>query len=716
MSRISAASLALILAACPKAEAPQPLPQGPSIRYPVAARGDVVDDYHGTSVPDPYRWMEDPDAPETVAWVQAENELSSAWIGAVPQRQALRDRLEALWNHERYSVPFERGGKVFYLRNDGLQNQSVLFVADGLEAEARALLDPNTLSEDGTVALAGLSVSRDGAHLAYGVSDGGSDWITWRVRDIATGQDTDDLLEWTKFTDATWDAAGEGLYYARYPQPENALEDANRFHKLYYHRLGTPQADDLLVLDNPEAPDWFYEAQLTHNGAWLVAGMSRSTEEKNLVWIRPAGDESAPWTHLVDTWTAEYRLVGMAEDALIFKTTADAPLGRVVAVNPSDPSVWTELIPEGESVIESASLVGDQLIVSYLQDAHTAVRRYGLDGTPLGEVALPGLGTAEGFDGDPDKTRTFYTYSDFTTPGTVFQYDLASGASSVYRTTKVDFDGTPYVTDQVFFTSKDGTQVPMFVVHREDIALDGTNPTLLYGYGGFNVPLTPSFSLRRLPWLELGGVFVVANLRGGGEYGEAWHAAGTLDRKQNVFDDFIGAAEWLIAEGYTRPDRLAIEGGSNGGLLVGATVLQRPDLFGAALPAVGVMDMLRYHLFTIGWAWASDYGTSDDPELFKTLYAYSPVHNAVPATYPAVLVTTGDHDDRVVPAHSFKFTAALQAAQQGPAPILARIETRAGHGAGKPTAMRLDEYADQLAFLVRALHLDLPEDQPLAAE
>lgn len=699
-----ALSLLFTLAACPKAIPTEtvvaPLP------YPASPRGEVTDTYHGVEVADPYRWLEDPDSPETRAWVTAQNELSSSWLSAIPEREALRSRLEAVWNYERFSTPVVRGESKFYLYNNGLQSQSVVMVQVG-EDPPKLLLDPGTLSADGTVALSDFTVSRDGKYLAWGVSDGGSDWVTWKVREVATGQDTSDEVAWTKFTTASWNHDGNGFYYARFPHTENALEDANHNHALYYHRLGTPQSDDIEVLFQPEHPEWFYDAQVSEDGRWLVAGISRSTEERNLVWVRPAADAAAPWIHLIDSWDAEYRFLGVDGERLLFKSNAQAPRGKIVAVNPLEPTVWSTIIPESADTLEGASAVGGSLILSYLHHAHTRVLRYSPQGELLGEIALPGIGTAAGFDGGINDRATYFTYSDFITPPSQYRLDLASGAIALERSPSVDFVGSNYATEQVFFTSKDGTQVPMFLVHRKDIALDGTNPTLLYGYGGFNVSLSPEFSPRRVPWLELGGVFAVANLRGGGEYGAAWHEAGTLLNKQNVFDDFIGAATWLIDEGYTTPSRLAIEGGSNGGLLVGATLLQRPDLFGAALPAVGVMDMLRYPKFTIGWAWASDYGTADDPEQFKALYAYSPVHNARAAQYPAVLVTTGDHDDRVVPAHSYKFAAALQYAQQGPAPILARIETRAGHGAGKPTAMRLDEYADQLAFLVRSLQIQV---------
>ncbi len=705
------ASIAL-LAACPPSEPPVDLEvEVVPLTYPEARRQEVTDTYFDTEVADPYRWLEDPDAEESQAWVAAQNELTQGWLADYPHRQAIHHRLEELWNYEKFSAPSKKADRYFWSRNDGLQNQSVLYWSEGLEGEARLLLDPNKLSEDGTVALAGTSVSEDGKHLAYGLSDGGSDWNTWKVMEIDTGKVLDDELEWIKFSGATWTPDSKGFYYGRYPEPTKALEDVNQFNKLYYHVVGTPQSADELVHENPDQPQWGFSPDVTDDGKWLVLYTSRSTAEENLLWVRPADQPQAQWIELVDEWDgSQYLVVDNTGDTLLVWTTAAAPRGRIIGIDLSNPAkeAWTEVVPEANEVIQGADVVGGKLVVNYLQDAHTVIRLFGTDGEAQGEIDLPGLGSVGGFGGKADDPETFYTYSDFTTPATIYRHDMSTGTSEVFRKPEVDFDPSGYETKQVFVTSKDGTKVPMFIVHKKGLVLDGSSATLLYGYGGFNQSLTPSFGVHNLVWMEMGGVYALANLRGGGEYGEEWHEAGTKLHKQNVFDDFIAAGEWLIDQGYTRTDKLSCRGGSNGGTLVGAVVNQRPDLWGAAIPQVGVMDMLRYHTWTIGWAWAADYGTSEDSkEMFEALYAYSPYHNAKPQEYPAVLVTTADHDDRVVPAHSFKYTAAMQHAQQGNAPILARIDVRAGHGRGKPTAMRIDQYADMWSFLARSLDMDL---------
>jgi len=674
------------------------------VAYPEARRGDVVDTYFGEAVEDPYRWLEDPDASETRSWITAQNALTRSVIDGVPDRQAIRDRLQELWDFEKYSAPSKRAGKYFWSYNSGLSNQSTFYVGDGPDGEGRALLDPNTLSEDGTVSLAETSVSPDGRFFAYATSDGGSDWQTWRVRDVETGEDGADLLEWVKFSGAWWAPDSSGFYYARFPAPEGGaeLEDVNLNQALYFHELGQPQSEDTLVYSNPDEPEWGYDAEVTEDGQWLIIEIGQGTEEKNRVYVQSLN--GGPPIRLFDAFDAYYHFIGNDGGRLWFRTDRDAPRGRVVVADLAEHGAITEVIPESEATLRRASFVGGHLVAAYLEDAKSAVKVYTPAGEHVRDVVLPGIGTARGFGGRQDDPETFFTFSSFTSPAEIWRYDVASGEASKLRSAAVAFDPSLYVTEQVFYESADGTRVPMFVSRRADVALDGTAPTLLYGYGGFNIPITPSFKVDRLVWMEAGGIYAVANLRGGGEYGADWHEAGTKLNKQNVFDDFIAAAEHLVAEGYTRPDRLAIEGRSNGGLLAGATLLQRPDLFGAALPGVGVLDMLRYHKFTIGWAWASDYGTSEESEaMFKYLRAYSPVHNAVPADYPATLITTGDHDDRVVPAHSFKFAAALQHAQSGPDPVLIRVETRAGHGAGTPTSMRLDELADRHAFLNYAL-------------
>ncbi len=686
--------------------APEPLP----LAYPEARRGEVVDVFHGTEVPDPYRWLEDPDSEETRAWIDAENTLTRDWLDAVDERAWLRQRLEEVWNYERVGRPRQEGGRTFYTRNDGLQSHSVLYWAAALDAEPQVLLDPNLLSEDGTVSLGGWAVSEDGRTLAYATSDGGSDWRTVHFRSVDTGEELEDELSWVKFSSLSWSADGSGLYYSRYPEPADPLEQVNLDQQLYLHVLGTPQSEDRLIYARPDEPTWGFRGQVTDDGGLLVISVSEGTEEKNRVYVQDLTVADAPVVPLLDDRDAGYRFLARTGTTLWFNTNLDAPRGRVIAIDQEHPGRehWREVVPQGEHVLEDVDVVGGRLLLTTITDAHNRVEVRDLEGLPIGQVELPGLGSAHGFDGEVDASEVFFSFTGFTDPASVYRYDVAEGVTELWRRPAVDFDPEDFETRQVFYESRDGTRVPMFVTHKRGLVLDGSHPTLLYGYGGFNVSLTPWYSSANLVWMELGGVYALPNLRGGGEYGEEWHEAGTLLEKQNVFDDFIAAGEWLVAEGYTRPDRLAIRGGSNGGLLVGACLLQRPELFGAALPEVGVLDMLRYHLFTIGWAWASDYGTVDDsPEMFQALLAYSPVHNARQGgRYPSTMIVTADHDDRVVPAHSFKFAAALQHAQAGPEPVLIRVETRAGHGAGKSTEMRLDEYADKWAFLVEALGVE----------
>ncbi|MCB9780992.1 MAG: S9 family peptidase [Alphaproteobacteria bacterium] len=684
--------------------------------YPDAARGDVVDTYHGVQVADPYRWLEDPDSDASRAWIEAENALTRSYIDAVPQRQAIQDRLHALWNHERFGTPFHQGGRYFWTRNDGLQNQNVLYVADGLDAEPRPLLDPNGWSEDGTVALGSYAVTEDARYIAYSKQDGGSDWRIWHIRDIDSGADLADELRWVKFSGVSWLPDGSGFFYSRYPEPDKALQDVTENNSLYFHRRGTPQAEDLLVYAEPDHPQRGFGAGVTDDGEHAVITVWEGTENKCRVYVMdldegwqdalsPEGPR-AEVTRIFDAYDAAWYQVADEGDRLWFWTNKDAPKGRVVSLTLAAPGELTEVVPESEHVLETVNRVGGHLVLQRLEDAKSAVEVVTLDGAHVRDVALPGVGSVGGFAGDPDRDETFYGFTGFTSPHTIYRYDVATGEQELLRRPALAFDPDGYVTEQRFATSRDGTRVPYFVTHKKGLAMDGSNPTILYGYGGFNISLTPWFSVSNVAWLELGGVYVVANLRGGGEYGEAWHEAGTKLQKQNVFDDLFAVAEQLQADGLTRPDKLAVMGGSNGGLLVGAAITQRPELFGAALPAVGVLDMLRYHQFTIGWAWASDYGTSADPDEFKALLAYSPVHNTKPGTaYPATLITTADHDDRVVPAHSFKFAAALQHAQGGPAPVLIRVETRAGHGGGKPTTMVIEELADRYAFLFRALDM-----------
>ncbi|HEV2131367.1 MAG TPA: prolyl oligopeptidase family serine peptidase [Longimicrobiaceae bacterium] len=711
LTTLAACAPSLASTAREPSSAPASASAGERISYPETRRVDQVDDYHGTRVADPYRWLEDTDSPETAAWVEAQNRVTFGILKSIPEREGIERRLTELWNYERFGVPFKQGGRYFFSRNSGLQNQSVLYVQPSLDAEPRVLLDPNTLSEDGTIALTMTRVSEDGRYLAYGTSSGGSDWQEIRVREVETGQDRPDHLRWIKFSGAAWTHDGEGFFYSRFPEPQgNTLTTENLNNKLYYHRLGTPQSEDVLVYERPDQPEWRFFPQVTDDGRYLVIYTSYQTSKNDLLYV-DLGDPQrpnlrAPVRELVTGFEANYSVAGNDGPVFYVQTDKDAPKGRVIAIDTRQPQLanWRTLIPEGENVLENVQIISDQFVASYLQDAASRIRIFSLQGQPVREIELPTLGSVGSISGEREDTEAFYSFTSFLYPTTIFRYDFRTGESSVFRAPQVAFDPTQYETKQVFYTSKDGTRVPMFITHRKGLQLDGSNPTLLYAYGGFNVSVTPAFSVSNLVWLERGGVYAVANLRGGGEYGEEWHQAGTKERKQNVFDDFIAAAEYLVREGYTRPQKLAIAGGSNGGLLVGAALNQRPDLFGAALPAVGVMDMLRYHQFTIGRAWSVDYGTSEDPEGFRYLFAYSPLHNIEPGTcYPATLVTTADHDDRVVPGHSFKYAAALQAAQSCENPVLIRIETRAGHGAGKPTSKQIEEAADRWAFLVRSL-------------
>jgi prolyl oligopeptidase len=685
--------------------------QEPKVTYPETKKVDHIDDYHGAKVPDPYRWLEDDVRvnKDVAAWVEAQNKVTDAYLASIPEREAIRKRITDLWNYEKISAPFKEGGRYFYSRNSGLQNQSVLYVTEAPESEGKVLLDPNTWSKDGTVALSGLAISEDGKFAAHGVAEAGSDWNTWKVLDIAAGKPVPDELKWVKFGGTSWTHDGKGFFYSRFPEPEKGakFQSLNLNMKLYYHKLGTPQGEDKLVYERPDNPKWGINGSVTDDGKYLIISVSDgTTSRKNRVFYKDLSASDAKPTALIDHFENKFFFIDNDGPVFFFRTEWKAPKGQVIAIDTRkpEPKDWKTVIPESKDTLEGASLVGDHFIAEYLQDAKTAVKVYAMDGTHVRDVKLPGIGTASGFGGKRKDAETFYSFSSFTTPPSTYRYDVKTGESKLLRQAKVKFDPADYEVKQVFYASKDGTKVPMFISHKKGLKLDGTNPTLLYGYGGFNISLTPGFSASRLAWMEMGGVFAVANLRGGGEYGETWHRAGTKQHKQNVFDDFIAAAEYLVSEKYTSPKKLAIQGGSNGGLLVGATICQRPDLFGAALPAVGVMDMLRFQKFTAGRFWVDDYGSSDNPEEFKALIKYSPYHNLKPGTkYPATLVTTADTDDRVVPGHSFKFTAMIQYCQSGDAPVLARIETKAGHGAGKPTSKVIEEVADQWAFLVKSL-------------
>ncbi len=683
------------------------------LTYPPSHRSDHCDRYHGVAIADPYRWLEDPKSAASRDWIEAQNQLTNEYLTQLPGRQVLQQRLTQLWNYERYSAPFKRGGRYFFYKNDGLQNQSVLYTLPDLDAEPRVLLDPNTLSVDGTIALQGIAVSENGAYLAYGLAQGGSDWMEWRVKQIETGEDLGDRIQWVKFSGVAWTHDHQGFFYSRYDEPDEAtkLEAVNYYQKLYYHRLGTPQSEDRLVYERPDHKEWGFSGSVTDDGRYLVIAVWRGTDPQNLIFYQDLQTPDSPVVELIADFEAEFSLIGNEGSRFWFRTDLAAPKGRVIAIDLAQPhpDQWQAVIPESADTLQGANLLNHQFVVEYLQDARSRVSLFTLAGEPVRTVDLPGIGSVSGFDGRREDTETFYSFTSFTTPSTLYRYDLITGASTLYRQPEVNFQPDDYITEQVFFPSKDGTQIPMFLTYKRGLQRDGQNPVLLYGYGGFSISLTPSFSVSNLVWMEMGGLYAVPNLRGGGEYGEAWHLAGTKLNKQNVFDDCIAAAEWLIDQNYTHAQRIAIMGGSNGGLLVGACMTQRPDLFGVALPAVGVLDMLRFNQFTIGWAWESDYGSPQDEAEFQALLAYSPLHNLRSGTaYPATLITTADHDDRVVPAHSFKFAAALQAAHAGDAPVLIRIDTKAGHGAGKPTTKLIEEVADKWAFVMANLNMTMP--------
>lgn len=680
-----------------------------STKYPPARKSDQVDDYHGTKVADPYRWLEELDSAETKAWVEAQNKLSFDYLAAIPARNSLKDRITKLWNYEKYGVPFREGDRYFYFRNSGLQNQSVLYTVTGLDAPPKMILDPNTMSTDGTVAVSGVQVSPDGKLLAYSISASGSDWQEWKVRDVETGKDLSDHLKWVKFSGVSWTTDSKGFFYSRYDEPKgDTLKDTNYFQKVYFHKLGTPQTADVLVYERPDQKDWLFGGTVSEDGNYLIITVYQGTDVKNRVYYKDLKASDASVVKLLDDFDAAYNFIGNEGTRFWFQTDLQSPRGKIVEIDVSQPARdnWKVVVPESKDALQSVTFVNNKFILNYLKDAYTQVRIHDAAGKQLSEVTFPGIGSAGGFVGKAKDKETFYYFTGFTTPTTIYRYDMTSGKSTIFREPKVEFNPSDYETKQVFYNSKDGTKVPMFITHKKGLKLDGNNPTYLYGYGGFNVSMTPGFSVGNVVWMEMGGVYAQPSLRGGGEYGEDWHQAGMKLKKQNVFDDFIAAAEWLIANKYTSTPKLAIGGGSNGGLLVGAAMTQRPDLFGAALPAVGVMDMLRFQKFTIGFAWVSDYGSSENAAEFKALYAYSPLHNIKPGVkYPPTMVTTADHDDRVWPGHSFKYAAALQAAQGGDAPVLIRIETKAGHGAGKPTSKTIEEIADRWAFLVKTLNM-----------
>jgi prolyl oligopeptidase len=702
------AALLLGCASAAPEPAPAPAPPLPLPEVPVTRTVDHVDDYHGVKVPDPYRWMEEPGSEEVRAWVEAQNRTTEAFLARVPEREGIRKRLTELWDFERFGLPRREGGRLFFTRNDGLQDQAVLLVRDGDGDEPRVLLDPNGLSKDGTVALVQWEPSEDGSLLAYGISRAGSDWVEWRVREVATGADRPDALLWSKFSGCAWAKDGSGFWYSRYDAPPagREFEVVLENQKLCFHRLGTPQEADAVVYARPDRPKWGFGATVSGDGRLLVVHVWEGSQPENRLYLKDLGDPAAAVRPILDAADASYEFVDAVEGGLLVLTNRRAPRGRLVLVDPADPaeSRWRTLIPEGKDTLSSVHSVGGRLVAAWMRDARSVVTVHGRDGAPEREIALPGTGTASGFTGRPEHPESWFVYTDFFTPPSIFRCTPADGAVEAFRVPRLRFDPASFETEQVFVPSSDGARIPVFLSRKKGLPRDGERPVLLYGYGGFNVSLTPGFSVTHLAWMERGGVYAMACLRGGGEYGEAWHKSAILENRPKAHGDFLAAAEWLCANGWTRPGRLAISGGSNGGLLVGACLVRRPDLFGAAMPSMGVMDMLRYHRFTIGWAWAAEYGTSDDAGHFRFLREYSPLHNLRAGTrYPPTLVCTADTDDRVVPAHSYKFAAALQAAAAGPGPALLRVDVRSGHGMGAPTRMLIARAADQLAFLVEAL-------------
>ena len=686
---IPAALLALIAQGC----------QNDKITYPMTKKVDTVDVYFGQQVADPYRWLEDDNSDETAQWVAEQNKVTFGYLEKIPFREQVKNRLEHIYNYQKISRPRKLSGHYIWYKKDGMQNQYVMYYSDTLGGKEIELLDPNKLSDDGTSALSTMSISHDGRYLGYGIARAGSDWNELYVKEIATGKTLDDHIQWVKFSGIAW--YKDGFFYSRFPEPtgSDALTGENVNSKIYYHKIGDNQANDKLIYEDPQHPEWMFSADVSDDETIMYIYVSESTSG-NALYIKDLKNNE-PMKRIVEKFDNNFTVINDCDGKMLVLTDFGAPKYRLLAIDPAKPDSknWVEVIPEKENVLVSVCVKAGKLIAEYIKDAQSHFEVLSLKGEYLHDVALPQIGTAYGFDDDKDDNITFYAMETFTSPSTIYKYDVNTNESELFLQTDIDFDGSGYVTRQVFYTSKDGTRVPMFIVHKEGIKLDGSNKVWMYGYGGFNITLTPEFVLKQTLWLEQGGIFCYMNLRGGGEYGEDWHRAGTLMNKQNVFDDCIAAAEYMIAEGYTKAGSIVLEGGSNGGLLVGAVVNQRPDLYGVSFPRVGVMDMLRYHKFTIGRHWATDYGTSEDSlQMFQYLLGYSPLHTIRDVAYPATLVTTGDHDDRVVPAHSFKFAATLQKHQQGNAPILIRIETNAGHGAGKPTSKWIEESADMLAF------------------
>ena len=688
------------------------------MQYPKTKTVDQVDEYFGLKVADPYRWLEDDvrESDDVRNWVKDQNKITFSYIENLPFREEIESRLTELWNFEKYGIPSKQGGRYYFSKNDGLQNQSVVYQMDTLDSEPKIFMDPNQWSKDGTIALGGLAFSDDGKYVAYGVQDSGSDWRTWKLMDITTGKTLDDEIRWIKFGSVAWGADSKGFYYSRYdaPQEGDAFQGLNKNQKVYYHAVGTPQSKDILIHADAKHPEWGFQVDVSEDGDYLILTVWKGTDDRYRVMYQKLNEPQGKVIDLIDNFEHDYTYIGNDGTRFYFQSDFKAPKKCILAIDLESPEQtnWEVIVPESTEAISSAGMVGDFILVNYLKDVKSEVKLFDQKGQLVREVKFPGIGTASGFGGKRSSKNTFYSFASFNRPPSIYEYDLKTGDSKLFRESEVGFNPNDFVVKQVFFKSKDGTRVPMFLAYKKGLQLDGTNPTLLYGYGGFNISLTPGFSISRLQWMEMGGVFAMPNLRGGGEYGKTWHKAGTKTQKQNVFDDFIAAAEWLIENKYTSPGHLAIQGGSNGGLLVGACMTQRPDLFGACLPAVGVMDMLRFQKFTAGRFWVDDYGSSEasEPE-FQALLNYSPYHNIQDGTeYPPTMVSTADTDDRVVPGHSFKFAARMQEAQKGSNPILIRIETKAGHGAGKPTSKQIEEKADQWAFLVK--HLEMQPDLP----
>lgn len=692
------------------------VPSQTKFAYPKPKTVDQVDDFHGVKVADPYRWMEDTESADMKAWIEAENKITNAYLSNIPQRESIKNRLTEIWNYERYSAPSKiTDGFYIYSRNDGLQNQSVLYKAKSIDDPGTVFFDPNKIREDGTAALNGYRFTEDGKLWAYGIAEAGSDRTTWRVRDVGTGKDLPDTIAPNRNGFEAWLKDNSGFYYTSYDQTAKGaeLKQATQFQKIYFHKLGTPQSEDTVVYERPDNGQYFSGLEISEDDNWMIITVGKGTERMNMVYFKNIWMTKAGFQPLVENLDNSWNFIGNDGSVFYFETDKDASRGKIVKVDVATPDKkWVDVIPESKDTLGGVSFINNQFVLNYLQDAHTVIKIYNSDGTWVRDVQLPGIGSAGGFGGKRKDTETFYSYSSFNALPTIYRYDMKTGKSTLFRVPKVKFDPSEYEVKEVFYPSKDGTKVPMFLTYKKGIKLDGSNPTLLTGYGGFNIASTPGFSVSRIAWLEMGGIYALACIRGGSEYGKDWWKGGSRLNKQNVFDDFAWAGKWLVDQKYTSVPKLAIQGGSNGGLLVGAVLNQHPDWFGAAIPEVGVMDMIRFDKFTIGWAWRSDYGDPTDPADFRAMYAYSPYHNVKPGTkYPPTLVTTADHDDRVFPAHSFKYTAAMQTAQAGSDPVLIRIQTRGGHGAGLPTALQIEKQADVYAFLVKALGMsgDLPK-------